>query len=67
MIPLALSAVVTIGITIVLMKLNFPLMVLVIIILIAIVIIATMNGDNIISLSIILQKNGINSAFLHPL
>jgi len=58
MILLVLNAVVMIGITIILMKSNFPLMEQVIIILIVIVTIATMDGDNIISLNILLQRNG---------
>lgn len=58
MIPLAPSVVVMIGIIIILMKLNFLLMEQVIIILTVIVIIAIMDGDNIISLSMLLQMNG---------
>ena len=64
MIPLALSAVATIGITTILMKLIFPLMEQAIIILTDIVTIATMNGGNIISLSMLLQRSGINNATL---
>ena len=58
MIPLALNAVVMTGITITLMKLNFLMMEQVIIILTVIVTIATMDGDNIINLSMLLQMSG---------
>lgn len=64
MIPLAPNVVVTIGINTILMKLNFPLMELAITILIVIVEIVTMNGGNIMNLSMLLQRSGINSAFV---
>ena len=58
MIPLAPSVVVTIGIPMILMKLNFLMIEQAIIILTVIVIIVTMDGDNIISLSMLLQTSG---------
>ena len=61
MIPLAPNAVVTIGISMILMKRNFPLMKQAIIILTVIVAIATMNGGNTISLSTLLQRSGIKN------
>ena len=67
MIPLAPNVVVTIGINTILMKLNFPLMELAITILIAVVKIVKIIGGNIMNLSMLLRRSGINSAFLHPL
>jgi hypothetical protein len=64
MILFALNAAAIIGINIVLMKLNFPLMGQVIIIFTAIVKIATMNGNNTMSLSILLRGSEINNAFV---
>ena len=64
MIPFALNAVAITGISMILMKLNFPLMGRAIIILIAIVKIVKIIGDNIMNLSILLQRSGINSAFV---
>ena len=56
----ALNAVAIIGISMILMKLNFPLMEQAITILIAIVKIAEMIGGNAMNLSMSLQRSGID-------
>lgn len=64
MIPLAPSVVVTIGISMIPMRLSFPLMAQVITILIVIVKIVKIIGDNIMNLNMLLQRSGISSAFV---
>ena len=61
MIPPALNVVVTIGIYIILMKLNFLLMAQVIIILIVTVKIVKTIGGNIMNLSTLLRRSGIKN------
>jgi len=60
MIPLAPSVAVTIGINMILTKLNFPLMEQAIIISIAIVKIAEIIGGNVTNLNMSLQRSGID-------
>ena len=64
MIPLVPNAAAIIGISMIQTKLNFPLMEQVIIILTVIAKIAKTIGGNITNLSMLLQRSGINSAFV---